>query len=189
MKNLFAVFFGTLIALVLCVPKTNAQKFGYIDSEFILGKMKEYKEAQGQIDKLTKEWQTEIKGAWDYVDKLKRDFKAEEILLTDLMKKERQDTIKAREESAKNLTDKYFGVNGMHFLKRQELVKPLQDKLFEAIEAVSERKKLAIMFDKSGDLIMLYTDPRHDYTDFVLEELGLGDPKDVIDNPKYKDKD
>ena len=73
------------------------------------------------------------------------------------------------------------------FLKRQELIKPIQDKVYQAIEKVAKKKQLQIVFDKSSELIMVYTDPKHDYTDYVLDELGLGDKKDVIDNKKKSD--
>ena len=77
-----------------------------------------------------------------------------------------------------------FGFEGLIFLKKQELVKPVQDKVFEAIEKVAKSKQLQIIFDKSSDLVILYSDLKHDYSDYVLEELGLGDPKDTVDNKK-----
>jgi len=100
------------------------------------------------------------------------------------MKKERLQVITEKEKVAKEQQKKIFGFEGLLFLKRQELVKPVQDKVYEAVEKVCKQKKIAVMFDKSGDVVMLYTDPKHDYTDFVLEELGLGDKNDVVDNKK-----
>jgi outer membrane protein len=118
------------------------------------------------------------------VEKLRRDYQAEEILLTEDMKKERLTQITEKEKVAKEKQKKIFGFEGLLFLKRQELIKPAQDKIYEAVEKVCKKKKLAIMFDKSSELMMLYTDPKHDYTDFVLEELGLGDKNDVVDNKR-----
>jgi outer membrane protein len=118
------------------------------------------------------------------VDKLRKEYQLEEILLTDDLKKERMAVIIEKDKKARDRQAKIFGFEGLLFLKRQELVSPVQDKVFTAVEKVCKQKKVAIMFDKSGDLVMIYTDPKHDYTDYVLEELGLGDKKDVIDNKR-----
>lgn len=180
----FLVFFCLFLFLQggLSVP-AMAQKFGYINARFILEKMPEYKKAQGEIAQQSQVWQQEVETLVAEVDRLRKEYLAEEILLTDEMKKERQEVINKKDKAAKERQKKLFGFEGMYYLKKQELIKPLQDKLFDAVEKVSKKKKIQVMFDKSADLVMLYTDTRHDYTDFVLEELGLGDPNDVIDNP------
>lgn len=98
------------------------------------------------------------------------------------MKKERTDAIKKKETDLKEYQKKVFGVEGLLFLKKQELIKPIQDKIWDAVDKVAKKNSLAIVFDKSGELVMIYTDPRYDYTDFVLDELGLGDPNDVVKN-------
>jgi outer membrane protein len=165
----------------------QAQKIGYIDSKFILGKMPEYKQASSELAAQSQKWQTEIEALRTEVDKLRKEYMAEEVLLTDDMKKERQATIAKKDKEAKEAQNKAFGFEGLYFLKKQELVKPLQDKIFEAVEKVCKKKKIAIMFDKAGDLVMIYTNPAHDYTDFVLEELGLGDKDDTV-NDQNKDK-
>ena len=102
-----------------------------------------------------------------------RTYQAEEVLLTEPMKKKRQDEILKKEQDIKAYQNKIFGFEGQLFKKRQELTKPVQDQVFEAVEKVAKKKQLAIIFDKSGDLTTLYTNPVHDYTEFVLEELGL----------------
>jgi outer membrane protein len=178
---IIALWFSSLL-------QANAQKFGYIDTEFILGKIADFKKAEDEIDALAQNYQTEIQGMFSDVDKLNRDYKAEEILLTEEMKKEKLDTIKVRDKRAREYQKKVFGFEGMIFLKRQELIKPIQEKVYKAVEKVCRKKQLAIMFDKSSELVMVYTDPKHDYTDYVLEELGLGDKKDVVDNKRDKDK-
>ncbi|HEY8401672.1 MAG TPA: OmpH family outer membrane protein [Cytophagaceae bacterium] len=160
------------------------QKFGYIDSEYILSKMPEYKKAQSELEKLSQQWQKEMEDMKAQIEKLQSEYKAEEVLLTEEMKKERQDTIFAREKALRDYQKKMFGFEGMLFLKRQELMKPVQDKVFGAVEKVSKAKNIQIMFDKAGELIMVYTNPIHDYTDYVLEELGLGDKKDMVDSEK-----
>lgn len=156
------------------------QKFGYVDTDYVLSKMPEYKEAQQEIEKLSQGWQDEIQEMSREVESMYDELQAEEVLLTTEMKKDRLAEIERKEQELKEYQKKIFGFEGLFFLKKKELVKPVQDKIFEAIEKVCKDHRLAIMFDKSGDLVMIYTDPRHDYTDYVLEELGLGDPNDVI---------
>lgn len=158
----------------------QAQKFGYIDSDFILSKMPEYGKAQGEIEQLSAAWQKEIEDLQRKVEALYSTYQAEQVLLTEVMKQERLDEIKKNEVELKEYQKKVFGFGGLFFLKKQELIKPLQDKVFDAVEKVAKSNRLAIIFDKAGELVMIYTDPRHDYTDFVLEELGLGDPNDKV---------
>jgi outer membrane protein len=158
----------------------EAQKFGYIDANFILSKMPEYLKAQSEIEQLSTGWQKEIEDLQRGVEIAYVSLKAEEVLLTEEMKAERMALINKKEGELKEYQRKVFGFGGLFFLKKQELIKPLQDKVWDAVEKVAKQNRLAIIFDKSGELVMIYTDPRHDYTDFVLEELGLGDPNDKI---------
>lgn len=158
----------------------QAQKFGYFDSDYVLSKMPEYKKAQDEIDQFSAAWQKEVEEMQKGVDGLYSSYQAEQVLLTEQMKKERLEEIKKKEKELKEYQKKVFGFDGLFFLKKQELIKPLQDKVFDAVEKIAKANRLAIVFDKAGELVMIYTDPRHDYTDFVLEELGLGDPNDKI---------
>jgi outer membrane protein len=161
--------------LLLAASDVFGQKFGYIDSKYILTKMPDYKKAEGELAKLSSQWQKEIETLRTEVEKMYKSYQAEEVLLTDEMKKERLDEIKKKEKETFDQQKKVFGFEGLLFLKRQELIKPVQDQLFEAVEKVCKKKGLQVMFDKSGEIVMIYTNPRHDYTDFVLEELGLGE--------------
>lgn len=173
MKN----FGGLLLALMLLVASTlgaNAQKFGWVDSEFIMAKMPEYAKAQQELNTLSDTWQKEIEAQQKDLDKLYHNYQAEEVVLTEPMKKKRQDEILKKEQEIKAYRNKQFGYEGQLFKKRQELNKPVQDKVFEACEKVAKKKQLAVLFDKASDLTMLYTNPAHDYTEFVMEELGLG---------------
>ena len=177
MKRTIVVFFAILLFGLNFV---FAQKFGYIDSEFILSKMPEYAKAQNEIETFSAAWQKEIEEMQRKVDGLYSIYQAEQVLLTEEMKQERQAEIKKKETELKDYQKKVFGFGGLFFLKKQELIKPLQDKVFDAVSKVSKTNRLAIVFDKAAELVMIYTDPRHDYTDFVLEELGLGDPNDKV---------
>ena len=170
----------TILLLFFGLNFATAQKFGYFDSEFVLSKMPEYSKAQGEIEQLAAAWQKEIEDMQQKVDELYRVYQAEQVLLTEEMKQERLEAIKKKENELKDYQKKVFGYGGLYFLKKQELIKPLQDKVFDAVEKVAKSNRLAFMFDKSAELVIVYTDPRHDYTDFVLEELGLGDPNDKV---------
>lgn len=162
-----------IFCMFCTIPITFAQKFGYVDMNYILKQMPEYKEAQAEIDKLAKGWEGEIQQMYQEVEKMEASLKAEEVLLTVDMKKERQAEIDRKLKELKEYQKQIFGFEGLYFLKKKELIKPVQDKVFEAVEKVAKNNRLQIVFDKSGELVMIYTDPIHDYTDYVLEELGL----------------
>jgi outer membrane protein len=164
------------LCLLLVIP-TFAQKFGYVDMNYILKQMPEYKEAQKEIDLLAKGWETEIQEKYKEVEKMKADLKAEEVLLTVDMIAEREQEIEQKMAELKEFQTKVFGFDGLYYLKKKELIKPVQDIVFESVERVAKNNRLQIVFDKSGDLIMIYTDPIHDYTDYVLEDLGLIEDK------------
>jgi outer membrane protein len=175
-------FKPAIIILAICLWYTpvQAQKFGYVNTNFILNKMPEYAEAKAEIDKLSMGWQEEIQGMQKDVYAMYSALQAEEVLLTPEMKEERMNSINKKEDYLKEYQKKVFGFEGLFFLKKKELIKPVQDKVYDAVEKVAHDHKLQIVFDKSGELVMIYTDPIHDYTDYVLEELELGDPNDVI---------
>lgn len=156
------------------------QKFGYVDTQYVLDQMSEYKEARQQIEKVGLAWQDEIKDKQKEIEAMYSSLQAEEVLLTEAMKQQRLEEIKAKEEELKEYNNKVFGFEGLFFLKQKEILQPVQEKVFEAVETVSVKQKIQIMFDKSGDLVMIYTNPVHDYTDYVLEELGLGDKNDTV---------
>lgn len=172
------VFFLILALFSLCT--VYGQKFGYVDTDYVLSKMPEYKAAQEEINKLSLGWQEEIQEMSKKIEGMYNELQAEEVLLTAEMKSDRLEEINKKENELKEYQKKIFGFDGLFFLKKKELVKPVQDQIFDAVERVCKDQRLAIMFDKAGDLVMIYTDPRHDYTDYVLDELGLGDPNDVV---------
>jgi outer membrane protein len=162
----------------------DAQKFGYIDSQEILDKMGEYKQAQQDLDKAALSWQKEVEALQKTVVQKRLALEAEKVLFTEDMKKQKEAEIKAEEDKVREQQNKIFGVDGLLFRKRQELMKPIQDKIYVASQKVAKAKKLAFIFDKSGDLVMIFADPTHDYTDYVLEAMGLSEKKD----PKTDDK-
>lgn len=175
--------YGLVFVIALLVSHISfGQKFGYVDTGYVLEQMPEYKQAKDEVEKLAKDWQQEIADMNKEVEKLEASLLAEEVLLTKEMKADRDKEIQDKWDEVAAYQNQVFGFEGLFFLKKQEVIKPVQDKVFDAVEKVSKKQRLQIMFDKSGDLVMIYTDPVHDYTDYVLEELGLGDKNDVISN-------
>ena len=173
-----------VILLSLWALQVSAQKFGYVDTEYVLKKLPEYNEAQKEIDKISVQYQKDIEAKYASLDSMFNAFRKEEILLTEEMKQKRQDQIIMKEKEINEYQKKIFGFEGLVFLKRQELIKPVQDKVFAAVKKVAQGHNLQVVFDKASDLVMIYTNPTHDYTDYVLEELGIGDKTDTIDNER-----
>ncbi|MEX2591830.1 MAG: OmpH family outer membrane protein [Anditalea sp.] len=150
-----------------------AQKIGYVDTEYILNLHPEYKQVQEEMEAIGAEWKKEAQNLESEIKEMYNALKAEEVLLTDEMHSERLSLIKEKEKAATEFNNRVFGINGQFFQKQSELMQPLQSKIFDAIDKVSKRNGIAILFDKASGLSMIYTDPRHDYSDFVIEELGL----------------
>jgi outer membrane protein len=175
------ISFGIILAVLLSVSSlfpVQAQKFGYVDTDFILSKMPDATKAQGEIDAFANKWQREIQAKYDEVNKMEQDFRAEEILLTDEMRSKRLLAIEQKKKEAMEYNNKVFGYEGMLYLKKKELMQPIRDQIWEAANKVARTRKLEFLFDKASDLTMIYSDPRHDYSDYILEELGLAENKD-----------
>ncbi|MBI2967326.1 MAG: OmpH family outer membrane protein [Bacteroidetes bacterium] len=168
MKNLlFAIAFIAFLG-----GAASAQKFAYVDTRYILNNIPEYKKAQDQLDKISVEWQKEIEALYAEIDRMYKSFQAEQILLTEDLRRKREDEIVSKEKQAKDLQKKRFGPEGDLFKKRQELVKPIQDKVYNAIKEMAEIKAYDFIFDKSSDLIMLHSNPKFDKSDEIIEKLG-----------------
>lgn len=167
---------------VVSAPAAVAQKYCYVDTQYILDNITEYKSAQQQLDQISVTWQKEIEGKYAFIDKLYRDFQAEQILLTDEMKKKRENEIIEKEKEAKEFQKQKFGFEGELYRKKQELVKPIQDKIYNAIKKMATDQSYAVVFDKSSDLIMLYSNPKYDKSDYILNALGykVGDKGDNL---------
>lgn len=167
MRKLLILFFGLIFGI-----QSYAQRFGIVDSELILTKMPDYKQAQSQLDQLSERWQGEVEALQSEVGALQKAYNAEKVLLTDDMQKERLEAIKAKEKEVKDLQREYFGPEGKVFQKRRELIRPIQDQIYNAVQEVARRRKLDVVFDKSSDLITLYNSGDADISDEVLRKLG-----------------
>ena len=161
-----------LLAISFLTFSIQAQKFAYVDTDYILNKIPDFKQAQDKLDGLSADWQKEIENKYADVEQMYRSYQQEQVLLTDDMKEKREEAIIKKETDAKNLQKKYFGTEGSLYLKRQELIKPIQDKIYDAIQQLAADNKYAIVFDSSSDLIMLYKNNNYDKSDKVLELMG-----------------
>lgn len=150
-----------------------AQKFAYVDSEYILSQIPKYKSAQLQLNELSAQWQQEVEKKFLEIDNLRKAFKVEKVLLTKDMQMAREKEINTKEDEAKKFQLEKFGSEGELFRKKSELIRPIQDKLYTAINKVAKNNGLDFIFDKSGDLLMLVSNSKYDRSDEVLEELGV----------------
>lgn len=162
----------TIIALMCISSVSIAQKYAYVNTQYILDNMTDYKTAQQQLDNLSVNWQKEIEDKYAIIDKLYKAYQAEQILLTEEMKKKRQEEITSKEKDVKDLQKQRFGYEGDLFKKKQDLVKPIQDKVYNAVKKMATDLGYAVIFDKSSDLIMLYANPKYDKSDDILLSLG-----------------
>ncbi|MFI5220716.1 MAG: OmpH family outer membrane protein [Bacteroidia bacterium] len=167
----------TLSAIAMMSYIAMAQRFAYVDTEYMLDMIPAYRSAQKQLDQLSEDWQKEIEKRQLAIDKMYKDYQAEQVLLTEELKKKRETEIRDKEKELRDYRNQKFGFEGELFKKRQELIKPIQDKIFDAVQKIAKQSALDFIFAKSGEMIMLYTNARYDKSDEVLTELGVVVPK------------
>ena len=169
MKKMFL-----MVAVFLMVSATSfGKKYAYIDSEYILSNMPEYTEAQAELDRIAVEWQKEIEAQFKKIDSMYKKYQVEAITLPETMKQKRENAIIAAEAAAKDLQKKRFGKDGDLFKKREELVKPIQDRVFTAIEEYAKERGFAFVFDTAGSMTIVYADAKWDINDQVMQRLGI----------------
>jgi outer membrane protein len=169
MKRLLCILFLGFVG----VFTVSAQKIGYINSEFILSKMPEYKEAKDRLDKLAERWTKEIDERYVVLNQKKDLFLREEVLLPAEEKEKRKEELQKLENEIVELQKSRFGVGGEYFQKRQELIKPIQDKVFDAMQKVASKKSYTFIFDKANQSNLVYADKKSDLSDEVIKELGI----------------
>ena len=168
MKKLLFTFifiFGTAFVF--------SQKYAYIDSDFILGSVPEYKESKDKLDKLADRWTKEIEERYEILKMKKDNFAREEVLLPTEEKTKRKEEIEKLETEAMQMQKVRFGVNGDYFQKRQELIKPIQDKVYEAMQKVASKRNYSFVFDKANQSNLIYADSKLDISEEVLKEMGI----------------
>lgn len=174
MKNKKLLLFLTAM-LVVGLGRTNAQlnqKFAFVDSEYILQNIPEYGDAQEQINQLSTKWEKEIKTLRTKLDELKHDYQVESILLTEEQKRKKEEAIAAKEQEIVELQMQYFGPEGQLFAKRAELIQPIQEKIYNAINQLALVKNYAFVFDKASGTTILFCNDKNDISDDVLDEIG-----------------
>ncbi|HBL77683.1 MAG: hypothetical protein A2W90_02760 [Bacteroidetes bacterium GWF2_42_66] len=149
-----------------------AQKYAFVDTEYIMDNIPAFKAAQEQLDQVSAQYQKELETIHAEIEQMYKDYQAEGVLLSDEMKRKREDVIISKEKEYKKLQQKYFGREGDLFKKRQGLIKPIQDDVFNAIQELANEGSYAVIFDKAGGTTMLFTNPKYDLSDLVLEKMG-----------------
>ncbi len=167
MKKIILIAF-----LIIGANAAMAQKYAFVDSEYILDNIPAYTAAQEQLDQVSEQYQKELEQIYADIEQMYKDFQAESVLLSDDMKRKREDVIITKEKEYKALQKKYFGTDGDIYKKRQSLIKPIQDDIFNAVQDIADEGSYVVIFDKAGGLTMLYTNPKYDLSDQVLQKLG-----------------
>lgn len=168
MKKLFVLF----VFVMASVATANAQKFAFVDSDYILNNIPEYEIAQNQLNQIAKTWQEEIKTKMKEIEDLYKQYRADAVILPEDVKKRREEEILEKEKALKELQNKRFGTDGDLFKKRQELVKPIQDKIYNAIQEYADERGYSVIFDKSAGATILYANDRFDVSDDILRKMG-----------------
>jgi len=151
----------------------QAQRYAVVDTKYILEKMPDYKDAQKRLDGFSESWQKEIDDKQTALDKMYKDYEGEQVMLSDELKKKREDQLFIKEKEVRDLQRKRFGFEGDLFKKRQELIKPIQDKVYNAIQKIAVAKLYDFILDKSEGITVIFADPKLDRSEDILRELGV----------------
>ena len=163
----------TLLSCIVLIAGSYAQRYAVIDSKYILEKLPEYKAAQQKLNQFSEQWQQEIDKKSAALDKMYKDYDAEQVMLSDELKKKREDELFNNDKELKDLQRKRFGYEGDIFKKRQELIKPIQDRVYTVIQELAVSKLYDFILDKSEGITVIFADPKLDKSDDVLKELGV----------------
>lgn len=167
-----------ILSVLVLMGSTSsyAQRFAYVDTDYILERIPAYQQAQEKLDDLAREWRNEIDARYQEIDKMYKSYQAEQVLLTEQQKIERQEAIEAKERQVKEYQKQKFGYEGELFQKRQELTKPLQDDIYNEIQKIATEKSYDVIFDRSA-VTMLYYKPKLDLSDDILKAMGFAEIK------------
>ena len=166
------ILFSLLIVLG-CATAVNAQRYAIVDSKYILEKMPDYRDAQQKLDQFSETWQREIDQKQATLDKMYKEYEAEQVMLSEELKKKREDQLYNLEKELRDLQRKRFGFEGDLFKKRQELIKPVQDRVYNAIQKIAVQRSYDFILDKSEGITVIFADPKLDKSEDVLKELGV----------------
>ena len=161
-----------LVAMVACVAPASAQKFALVDMEYILKNIPAYEMANEQLNQVSQRWQREVDELKKEADTMYKNYQSDMVFLTDDQKKKKEEEIVAKEKEASQLNYKYFGPQGELFKKRQSLIKPIQDDVYNAVKKVSEERGLQVIFDRASSQSIVFASPNIDISNQVLDKLG-----------------
>lgn len=172
-------FILTLIAVLALSFGANAQRYAFIDTDYILEQIPAYQEAQAEIDAQAEKWQKQIEARYGEIEKMYTAYKAEQVLLTPDMRKRKEQEIIDKEKESKDFQKDKFGVDGELFKLRQELIKPIQEEVFEAVQKMAEQRSYAVIFDKAASSsALIYASPKYDKSDEILQRLGISESEE-----------
>ena len=182
-------------AVLASISFAQAQKFAYVDTDYVLLHLQEYADAQSELNQLAIDWQVEIETKIQSIERLELAYRAERVLLTAEMRAKREEEISTKRLEARELQKSKFGVDGELFQKRQELIQPVQDQVFEELKDIASGSGYMVVFDKSNQSNMLYTNPKYDISDRLIKALGYvpgetleSDTKEGDEGKSLKDK-
>jgi outer membrane protein len=162
-----------LLILLGSMYAVNAQRYAIVDSKYILEKLQDYKDAQKKLDDFSAQWEKEIDQKQANLDRMYKEYEAEQVMLSDELKKKREDQLYNLEKELRDLQRKRFGFEGDLFKKRQELIKPIQDRVYNAIQKIAVQRSYDFILDKSEGITVIFADPKLDKSEDVLKELGV----------------
>ncbi|MGN1265659.1 MAG: OmpH family outer membrane protein [Muribaculaceae bacterium] len=164
----------TVIAVMACAMASYAQKFALVDMEYILKNVPAYEMANEQLNQVSQRWQREVDDLAKEAEAMYKNYQSEMVFLTDDQKKKKESEIVAKEKEATELRYKYFGPQGELYKKRQALIKPIQDEVYNAVKKVSEERGYAVIFDRASSESIIFASPRIDVSNEVLTKMGYG---------------
>lgn len=167
------LLFVALMVLGTAVGASAQQRYAVIDIKYILERIPAYKEADAKLKLVGEQWQKEIDDLQVQLDKMYKNYESEQFMLTEALKKKREDELFEKEKQVRDLQKKRFGYEGDLFKERQRLIKPVQDKVYDAIQKIATSRSYDFVLDKSEGITIIFADPKLDKSDDVLKELGI----------------
>jgi Skp family chaperone for outer membrane proteins len=180
------ILFITLLCFSFIVNAQRGVRIGYIDMEYILENVPEYREASTQLDGKVQRWKKDIEKKNDKVELLKINLSTEKVLLTTELIEEREEDIRVLEDEMLKYQQDRFGPNGDLYIQRRQLVQPIQDQVFNIVQEIAENKKYDFIFDKSADIVMLFSADRHDISDIVLRSINRSAKREEVSSKRDK---
>ncbi len=173
MRHIYSVILLTCIIAIGGLQTSYGQRYAVIDTRYILSKMPEYADADVQLKKMSTQWQREISRSQSELDRMRKDYQAEQYMLTDELRKKREIEIANKEKAVRDLNTRYFGYEGELFTQRKRIVQPIQDKIYNAVQKMAVARGYDFILDKSEGITVIFADPKLNKSDEILSYLGI----------------